>query len=566
MDLDTLVQRAKEKDPNAFDIIYRTYYPKMVGICMNIIREDRATVDDLVHDAFIMAFVSIGSLRDNTKFSEWLTTIVRNVSLKHIEQRDRIRIQPISSINAEDVVLVDSSSSPESDLNHKELLELISLLPEGYRNILRLSVIEGFSHKEIAEMLGIEPHSSSSQLSRAKRFLKSMIAGRMVGFIALILVPLTLYFMFRQEKEQPKEIAAPLQLPQRGENNLNISHRDNCPLEAEHSGRVSVQAPKVIERAALAKMAGDSVLPSDTDSLLVNPESNISHDILITKTAEDSLDANIKDSININIERIFPEINITEEHRRKSKKWQFLAAGSLGPALAQNVYRLFAVNSSSSVLPEPDTPLPNYIHTWEEYCRYLKAVASPNASADTLALIEIAEHSTGEITQREHHDRPITFGISLTKSLGRKWNLETGIQYSLLNSQFYMGDRDTIVDTQKVHYLGIPLRVSYNWTNYKRLSMYSSFGVTLHIPVYGKVDSRYYISSQNAYSGTKYFTPSLQWQTGVSLGLQYNFAPHTSLFAEPTFNWFIPSGSEIHTIWTEHPIMFTCPFGIRITW
>lgn len=565
MDLDTLIQRAKEKDPKAFETIYRTYYPKMVGVCMNIIKEDKATANDLVHDAFIMAFVSIGSLRDNTKFSEWLTTIVRNVSLKHIEQRNRIRIQPISSINAEDMVFVDPSSSPESDLNHKELLELISLLPEGYSKILRLSVIEGFSHKEIAEMLGIEPHSSSSQLSRAKRFLKSMIVGRIAGIIVLILVPLTLYFMFRQEKGQQKDIAAPLQLPQRGEN-VNISHRDNSPLEAEHSGSISIKAPKVLERVVLTKLTESAVLLPDTDSLLVVPESNISHDMLITETTEVSLDTEIKNSININIDRILPEINIIEEHKRKSKKWQFLAAGSLGPALAQNVYRLFAVNSSSSALPEPDTPLPNYVRTWEEYCRYLKAVASPNASADTLALIEIAEHSTGEIRQREHHDRPITFGISLTKSLGRKWSLETGIQYSLLNSQFYMGDRDTIVDTQKVHYLGIPLRVSYNWTNYKRLSMYSSLGVTMHIPVYGKVDSRYYVSSQNSYSGSKNLSPSLQWQMGVSLGLQYKFAPHTSIFAEPTFNWFIPSGSEIHTVWTEHPIMFTCPFGIRITW
>lgn len=50
MDLDTLIQRAKEKDPDALDTIYRTYYPQMVGTCMNIIREDRAVVDDLVHE------------------------------------------------------------------------------------------------------------------------------------------------------------------------------------------------------------------------------------------------------------------------------------------------------------------------------------------------------------------------------------------------------------------------------------------------------------------------------------------------------------------------------------
>ena len=63
-----LIRRAKEKDSEAFDILYRTYCPKMMGICMNIIKEDKETAMDLVHDAFVMAFVSIGSLKDNTKF------------------------------------------------------------------------------------------------------------------------------------------------------------------------------------------------------------------------------------------------------------------------------------------------------------------------------------------------------------------------------------------------------------------------------------------------------------------------------------------------------------------
>lgn len=124
----------------------------------------------------------------------------------------------------------------------------------------------------------------------------------------------------------------------------------------------------------------------------------------------------------------------------------------------------------------------------------------------------------------------------------------------------------SIVDKQKVHYLGIPLRVSYNWIDYKRLSAYTSAGVALHIPVYGKVSSNYLVNWQSAYSESRHFTPSLQWQTGVGIGLQYKLAPNTSLFVEPTFNWFIPSGSDTHTIWTEHPFMFTCPFGLRITW
>lgn len=572
MDLDTLIRRAKEKDPDALDTIYRTYYPQMVGICMNIIREDRATVDDLVHDAFILAFVSICNLRDNSKFNEWLTTIVRNVSLKHIEQRERVHTLPISSIKEEDAVFVDSASSPDADLNYKELLALINQLPEGYSKILRLSVIEGFSHKEIAEMLGIKPHSSSSKLARAKIVLKHLLDNKAIGIIAvLLLIAPIWYFIFNHEDKRQNEI---VQVDEHGgqtkphnehiqaEQKDTITEKDN---NAILSPVINISTNHKKEIALTDKEATQVVL-SDSDSIVVKPHSDIHNEVLITEAVEDSMVSSRKDSITQPV--FVPEINITEEFGKQKKRWQFLAAGSLGPALAQSAYKLIAVDNSR--LPEPDATsvvLPDHVSTWEEYAKYLSSIPSPDISADTLALIEIADHNTGEIEQKEHHDKPITFGISLTKSLGRNWSLETGLQYSILKSQFYMGENGySIVDKQKVHYLGIPLRVSYNWIDYKRLSAYTSAGVALHIPVYGKVSSNYLVNWQSAYSESRHFTPSLQWQTGVGIGLQYKLAPNTSLFVEPTFNWFIPSGSDTHTIWTEHPFMFTCPFGLRITW
>ena len=190
MELYTVVERAKEKDAKAFDILYRAYRPKMAGICMNIVKEDSTVVDDLVHDAFILAFVSLGNLRDNNRFSEWLTTIVRNVALKHVEQRDRMHLIPISSVSEEDALMADAVSTPDAALNYKELLGLVNLLPDGYRKILHLSVVEGFSHKEIADMLGIAPHSSSSQLSRAKRMLRRMIEGGTIWVLIVLMVPL----------------------------------------------------------------------------------------------------------------------------------------------------------------------------------------------------------------------------------------------------------------------------------------------------------------------------------------------------------------------------------------
>lgn len=561
MDLDALIQRAKANDQSAFDVIYRTYHPKMVRICTNIVKEDREAVEDLVHDAFVMAFVSLGSLKDNSKFNEWLTSIVRNVALKHIEQRDRVRVLPISDV--EDDVLT-GGSSPESDLNHKELLGLISQLPEGYRKILRLYVIEGFSHKEIADMLGIEPHSSSSQLARAKRLLRRML----LGAVAVLLVPLAWYLMLREEgEEQDKVVKVDM-----GDDD----ERTQIIRNASDSVSGQIDVPKVVPGANLAlqkeeakvpvRLEGDSVSLTDTAIVTFSPKTPVVDDVLIAETVADTLGADVADSI---VTPVFlPEINIAEIDSRKNRKWQLLAAGSLGPALVQNVYNLIAINTS--LLPEIEGPLgemPSHVSTWEEYCKYLKAIASENASADTLQLIQIAEQNSGKIVHKEHHDKPITFGISLTKSVSDRLSLETGLQYSILKSRFTIGEGgDSAATRQKIHYLGVPLRVSYKWVGYKRLSAYSSVGATLHVPVYSKLVGSADNDWKRIIFGDKPLNPSLQWQVGASVGVQYEFAPNTSLFVEPTVNWFIPSGGEAHTIWTEQPVMFTCPFGIRITW
>lgn len=583
MDIDTLIQRAKEKDPDALDTIYRTYYPQMVGTCMNIIREDRAVVDDLVHDAFVLAFVSIGNLRDNSKLNEWLTSIVRNVSLKHIEQRERFHILPISSVREEDAVFVDSAPSPDADLDYKELLALINRLPKGYSRVLRLSVIEGFSHEEIAEMLGIKPHSSSSQLARAKMVLKRLLDNKANVIIVILLLPLAWHFVVSHEYRRQNEIVKVDE--HNGQSNPNKEHikawqkdtiteRDVNPAPnpiinvSAHRGKEMALPDKEETQVVLSFLVLSCL--SDTDSMAVKPHSDIHNEVLITEVVADPAVSSEEDSIVAPV--IVPETNVTEEHGKQKEKWQFLAAGSLGPALAQGVYKMIATSPSGipgapSGVPEPDYEVPGNVSTWEDYGKYLRFVSAPDASADTLALIEIAGHNTGGIEQKEHHDKPITLGISLAKSLGRNWSLETGLQYSILNSQFCMGENGyTVVDKQKVHYLGIPLRVSYSMINCKRLSAYASAGVALHIPVYGKVNSKCLVNWQSAYSGSRHITPSLQWQTCVGLGLQYRFAPNTGIFVEPTFSWFIPSGSDIHTIWTEHPFMFTCPFGLRIGW
>ena len=552
MQTDTIVERAKAKDPKALNEIYAMYYPKMVGVCMKIAKEDEDTVHDLVHDAFVLAFASLDNLRDNERFGEWLTTIVRNVALKHISQKDKIHFVSLSDVDPNDASLLDFSSQADSAINYGDILYAISQLPEGYSKVIRLSLIEGFSHKEIASMLGIEAHSSSSQLSRAKVLLKQILGYKQLAIILVLLISIPLYF-FLPRRDDP-----------------NVCEIRHAKKKTEEKSSLKQQVNEPIQDISIAEEHNKVVASGNeqTDTLTIPSLHDIQYvekdQKMIAETKEDSVLMEQRDSVIAPIEHHEPLL--AETTPLKKNKWKFLAAGSLGPALAQNVYKLLQTGSIGDIDSEVPT-FPGNINTWEDYSRYLHITQHDNTPADTLALIDIADHNTGDMVEKEEHDKPVTFGISLSKTLTDRWNIETGIQYSIINSRFTMGENGySIVKKQKAHYLGVPLKLSYRLVDYKRLSAYSSAGVTMHIPVYGKWDSSYIVDWQSAYSDSYHFTPPFQWQTSLSFGVQYKFTSNVSIFIEPTFNWFIPSGSEIHTIWTEHPVMFTSPFGIRFTW
>lgn len=145
--------------------------------------------------------------------------------------------------------------------------------------------------------------------------------------------------------------------------------------------------------------------------------------------------------------------------------------------------------------------------------------------------------------------------------------IETGIQYTLLHSTFSIGRSGYSIDqNQKLHYIGIPLRVSYQLWGYKNLSVISSGGIITNIPVYGDVKETYIEDYRQIPSDRWSISAPWQFSIGTSIGLQYKFAPRLSFYVEPTLYYQIPNGSSVHSIWTEHPFMYSMPFGIRLTW
>lgn len=566
MKIEKLIERVKAGDADALKTVYETYSQRMRNVCIRITQEDEDTVSDLVQEAFIRAYYSLGKLKDSSKFGEWIVAITKNVSLRYLERKQKVQVMPFSSIA--DEFDVESSLASDSMLEEKELLEIINKLPSGYCKVFKMAVIEGFSHKEIAEKLGIEPHSSSSQLTRAKVMLQAMINKRTLALISIILicVPICKYLFWKKDTEEKR---------------LSVANVDNAKEKpsANHGTELSNTKSSSVEKKVLATTTPNvkTKLPKFTvvDSICIKTdfEKDDSTNKIVIAIEKDTVSFDAVKQVMPKFEEFIAKNDVAPSYK---SKWQLLAMGSVGSALAQTAYKILVGNKGEDSTDGPQPSGPQMFSTWEEYSRYLQQNAHGNMSEAEKALMEIAINNTnninnikngGKIVEHEYHDKPITFGLSMTKTINRKWNVETGLQYSLLKSEFILGEDDYYVQKrQKIHYLGIPLRLSYKWFGANRWTAYTSAGIILNIPLSGKTDEQYVTGTVIPYSDSWHFTPPFQWTIGTGVGLQYNFTNNWGVYLEPTFSWHIPNGSTTRTIWTEHPFTITVPFGIRFTW
>ena len=573
MKIEKLIERVKAGDTDALKTVYEAYSQKMRNACIRITQEDEDTVDDLVQESFIRAYYSLEKLKDASKFGEWVVAITKNVSLRYLERKRKIQVLPFSEIG--DGFDVECSYTSDSKLEEKELLELIDKLPSGYRNVFRMAVVDGFSHKEIAEKLGIEPHSSSSQLTRAKVLLRNMINRRMLAVISILLVSIPIYKYLFWKRGTEKE-----QHPVANINNAAKGKRSTNRETVQPTTQSSVVDKNILATASPGKMKLPDYLVVDSVGIQTDHETDFETDYEKTDSAINIVIAIEKDTVSLDtMKQVVPKLEefIAKQVAPNYKsKWQVLAMGSLGSALAQTAYKMLVGNKGEDTADGPQPSGPQKFSTWEDYSQYLLQNAHGNMSEAEKALMEIAINNTnninnikngGKIVEHEYHDKPITFGLSMTKTINRNWNIETGLQYSLLKSEFILGEDDYYIQKrQKIHYLGIPLRLSYKWLSANRWTAYTSAGIIMNIPLSGKTDEQYVTGTVTPYSDSWHFTPPFQWTVGTGVGLQYNFANNWGVYLEPTFSWHIPNGSTTLTIWTEHPFTITVPFGIRFTW
>jgi len=163
-----IIRLAVENNRQAQQMIYNRFSPKMLSVCRQYIK-DIQFAEDLLITAFMKVFVNLKNFEHKGSFEGWIRKIMVNECISYIRAQKKI------SFLEEEYYKEDGFNNIESDFNVNEIQFLIDTLPEGYRMIFNLFVIEGYKHHEIAGMLGINEGTSKSQLSHARKMLQEQI-------------------------------------------------------------------------------------------------------------------------------------------------------------------------------------------------------------------------------------------------------------------------------------------------------------------------------------------------------------------------------------------------------
>lgn len=168
MSLEQLIQKCKKNDTKAQGELYKLFSSKLFSICLKYSR-NHAEAEDNLQDAFLTIFEKIAQFKDKGSFEGWIKRITINTVLQ------RYRDQSVINLVNEDIKDSSEVVIEEEGLPLDFLLKIIQQLPDRYRLVFNLYVLDGFSHNEIASMLKINIGTSKSNLSRAKQILKDQI-------------------------------------------------------------------------------------------------------------------------------------------------------------------------------------------------------------------------------------------------------------------------------------------------------------------------------------------------------------------------------------------------------
>lgn len=171
-----LIKACRKQNSKAQRVLYDKYASLMLGLCRRYIK-DELEAEDVMIKGFMKIFTKIDLFEGKGSFEGWMKRIMINEALGYIRKNKAMYLE----MDIEAAEREPDFDKISSELEAKDLLKMINELPSGYRTIFNLYAIEGYSHKEISELLGINENTSKSQLSRARMHLqKKLLASERV--------------------------------------------------------------------------------------------------------------------------------------------------------------------------------------------------------------------------------------------------------------------------------------------------------------------------------------------------------------------------------------------------
>ena len=164
-----LIEQCRAKDRRAQKLLFERYSPKMFGVCRRYVKSyDDA--EDVMVEGFYKVLSNIDKFKGDGSFEGWIRRIMVNQSLMLLRKNNNFKLTvEISNVT------ISAAPVVEHDLAAQDIMGLLNTLPTGYRTVFNLYVIEGYKHREIAEILDISINTSKSQLILAKKRLKELV-------------------------------------------------------------------------------------------------------------------------------------------------------------------------------------------------------------------------------------------------------------------------------------------------------------------------------------------------------------------------------------------------------
>lgn len=152
------------------ELLYQRFAPKMYAVCLRY-ANNADDAQDLLQEGFIKVYRNLDKFRKEGSFEGWVRRVFVNTAIEHY--RRKVNLNTIGE--REERTIEDESWNVLDHLAEKDIIQLIQELSPGYRSVFNMYVIEGYSHKEIGDILGISEGTSKSQLARAKGILQKKV-------------------------------------------------------------------------------------------------------------------------------------------------------------------------------------------------------------------------------------------------------------------------------------------------------------------------------------------------------------------------------------------------------